>query len=628
MRGTTDLGSRLDVDVTVHDACHGLRNLGIKGASRALLEAAGARIVEMTEPETCCGFGGVFANEFPEVSVKLADAKLTDAGRTGGRWLASTDLACLMHLEGRRRRTGAGPQPGPHRRTARERVAGVTGHDIVTPGADMRARTAVAVADPTLQHALRNLDQRLHTAAAVEHAHPDWKDRAAAIRRETLADLDGWLDRLETSLTKLGVHVHRAATPADAREIVLDIARRHGATRIAKSKSMATEEIDLAIALEADGRSAVETDLGEYIVQLVHERPSHMITPAIHKTLPQIRDILSAEAGTELPLSPRGAHRLGPCTVCARSSSRPTSGVTGVNFAAADTGTLVLVTNEGNGRFCTTLPDVHVAVMPDREGHARASRPRRAPAAPDVERDGSAALELRADDHRAAPCRRGRRSVGAARRDPRQQPARAARHRVRRHARVHPVRRVPERLPRVPPRRRARVRQRLLRTDGQGAHPAAERRRGGPRPPVRVDAVRRVHRSVPGPDPARRSPRAAARRPPRAGTVPARAGSRPDRASEPRGAQARRRVRVAAGRRAVARGREPDPRCPPRRVRPVVTRVVDAAGLPRDHRARSYAACGSRGGAGGSGGVRSTGPTARDLPVPAAKPFRARWPST
>jgi L-lactate dehydrogenase complex protein LldF len=239
----------------------------------------------------------------------------------------------------------------------------VTGHDIVTPGADMRARTAVAVADPTLQHALRNLDQRLHTAAAVEHAHPEWKDRAAAIRRETLADLDGWLDRLETSLTQLGVHVHRADTPAEAREIVLDIARRHGATRIAKSKSMATEEIDLAIALEADGRSAVETDLGEYIVQLVHERPSHMITPAIHKTLPQIRDILSAEAGTELPLSRE------ELTAWARARLREEflaadMGVTGVNFAAADTGTLVLVTNEGNGRFCTTLPDVHVAVMP------------------------------------------------------------------------------------------------------------------------------------------------------------------------------------------------------------------------------------------------------------------------
>ena len=239
----------------------------------------------------------------------------------------------------------------------------MTGHDIVTPGADMRERTAYAVGDPTLQQALRNLDRRLHTAAAVEDAHPDWKDEAAAIRRETLADLDGWIDKLEASLTALGVHVHRAATPADARDIILGIARRHGATRIAKSKSMATEEIDLASALEADGRSAVETDLGEYIVQLAHERPSHMITPAIHKTLPQIRAILSAEAGTELPLSRE------ELTAWARARLREEFliadlGVTGVNFAAADTGTLVLVTNEGNGRFCTTLPDVHVAVMP------------------------------------------------------------------------------------------------------------------------------------------------------------------------------------------------------------------------------------------------------------------------
>jgi L-lactate dehydrogenase complex protein LldE len=111
VRQQPDLGARLDVDVTVHDACHGLRNLGIKGASRTLLEAAGARVVEMTEPETCCGFGGVFATEFPELSVDLADAKLADAARTDSRWLTSTDLACLMHLEGRRRRTGAGPRP-------------------------------------------------------------------------------------------------------------------------------------------------------------------------------------------------------------------------------------------------------------------------------------------------------------------------------------------------------------------------------------------------------------------------------------------------------------------------------------------------------------------------------------
>jgi L-lactate dehydrogenase complex protein LldF len=238
----------------------------------------------------------------------------------------------------------------------------MTGRGIVTPGADMRERTAAAVTDRTLQRALRNLDRRLHTARQVEHEHADWKDRAAAIRRETLADLDGWIDRLEASLLGVGARVHRAVAAEDARAIVVDLVRRQDVRVVAKSKSMATEEIDLAFALEADGRRAVETDLGEYIVQLAHERPSHMITPAIHKTLPQIRDILSAEAGAELPLSRE------ELAAWARGRLREDFlaagiGVTGVNFAAADTGTLVLVTNEGNGRFCASLPDVHVAVM-------------------------------------------------------------------------------------------------------------------------------------------------------------------------------------------------------------------------------------------------------------------------
>jgi L-lactate dehydrogenase complex protein LldE len=111
VRGVEDFGARLDTTVSVHDACHGLRNLGVKTASRTLLEGAGATIDEMLEPETCCGFGGVFATTFPEVSAHLADAKLADAARTGAEWVVSTDLACLMHLDGRRRRTGVGPQP-------------------------------------------------------------------------------------------------------------------------------------------------------------------------------------------------------------------------------------------------------------------------------------------------------------------------------------------------------------------------------------------------------------------------------------------------------------------------------------------------------------------------------------
>jgi L-lactate dehydrogenase complex protein LldE len=107
----TDVGARLDTTVTFHDACHGLRNLGVKHAGRLLLEAAGARVAEMREPETCCGFGGVFATAFPEVSTTLADAKLRDADATGAEWIVSTDLACIAHLGGRGRRTGVGPRP-------------------------------------------------------------------------------------------------------------------------------------------------------------------------------------------------------------------------------------------------------------------------------------------------------------------------------------------------------------------------------------------------------------------------------------------------------------------------------------------------------------------------------------
>jgi L-lactate dehydrogenase complex protein LldF len=240
---------------------------------------------------------------------------------------------------------------------------GHAGHAIVTPGDDFRERTQVAVADPQLQRALRNLDRRLYTARQVQDAHGDWKDRAAAVRRETLGDLDGWLDRLERSLVASGAVVHRVRTPAAARATVVGIVNAHGGRTVVKSKSMATEEIDLGNALADAGIRTIETDLGEYIVQLAGERPSHMITPAIHKTLSQIRDVLAEEAGTPLRADRE------ELTAWAREKLRAEFlqadvGITGVNFAAADTGTLVLVSNEGNGRFCITVPRVHVAVMP------------------------------------------------------------------------------------------------------------------------------------------------------------------------------------------------------------------------------------------------------------------------
>ncbi len=107
----TDLGARVDASVMVHDACHGLRVLGLKQAPRTLLAAAGATVVEMAESETCCGFGGTFAAKHGEISTPLADDKLAQAEATGARYLVACDSGCLLHLEGRRRRTGRGPEP-------------------------------------------------------------------------------------------------------------------------------------------------------------------------------------------------------------------------------------------------------------------------------------------------------------------------------------------------------------------------------------------------------------------------------------------------------------------------------------------------------------------------------------
>ena len=156
--------------------------------------------------------------------------------------------------------------------------------------------------------------------------------------------------------------MHWADTAEDAREIVLKLCRDKGVRMAVKSKSMATEEIDLNEALEHAGVTPVETDLGEYIIQLAHERPSHIIAPAIHKTKGQVAELISAVARKQLAADPE------VLTAAARVLLREKflqadMGITGANFAVAETGTVVLVTNEGNGRMVTTLPRIHVAVM-------------------------------------------------------------------------------------------------------------------------------------------------------------------------------------------------------------------------------------------------------------------------
>jgi L-lactate dehydrogenase complex protein LldF len=230
-----------------------------------------------------------------------------------------------------------------------------------------RARAGQALGDTFLQQALTIATTKfieLRREAFGEFPEGDaLRDRARAIKEATLQGLDRYLEQLVDNVERRGGVVHYATTPEDARRIVLDIAKRTKTRMVVKSKSMATEEIHLNEALEAAGITPVETDLGEYIIQLAHERPSHIIAPAIHKTKGQVAELFSRELRRpDIPADPE------VLTAIARAELREKflqadMGITGANFAVADTGTVVLVTNEGNGRMVTSLPRVHVAVM-------------------------------------------------------------------------------------------------------------------------------------------------------------------------------------------------------------------------------------------------------------------------
>ena len=233
----------------------------------------------------------------------------------------------------------------------------------VTP---LRERAGQALGDTFLQQALTIATTKfigLRREAFDEFPEGEaLRDQARAIKEATLQRLDHWLERLIDRIEARGGHVHYATSAEDARRIVLDIARRTGARMAVKSKSMATEEIHLNDALEAAGVTPVETDLGEYIIQLAHERPSHIIAPAIHKTKGQVAELFARELKRPTEADPEVLTRI------ARDELREKflqadMGISGANFAVAETGTVVLVTNEGNGRMVTSLPRVHVALM-------------------------------------------------------------------------------------------------------------------------------------------------------------------------------------------------------------------------------------------------------------------------
>lgn len=229
---------------------------------------------------------------------------------------------------------------------------------------DLNARQALD--DPQLRGALRNLanvfgERRKVAITTVD----DWeglRERARAIKDETLAHLDTYLEAFAEQAERAGAQIHWAKDATEACDIVLRLIRARKATRIVKSKSMATEEIHLNAALEAEGLAPVETDLGEWIIQLAHETPSHIVVPAIHKSKKQIAELFAEKLGIE-PTDDVAVLTGAARRILRQRFAEAEVGISGVNFGVAETGTILILENEGNARLTTSLPKTHIAVM-------------------------------------------------------------------------------------------------------------------------------------------------------------------------------------------------------------------------------------------------------------------------
>ncbi|MBK9166419.1 MAG: iron-sulfur cluster-binding protein [Bryobacterales bacterium] len=223
------------------------------------------------------------------------------------------------------------------------------------------------VTDPRLQLAIYTATGRLiekRRGAVDDAVLPDYQElrtQANAVKQHTIENLDFYLEQLEENVTAHGGKVVWCQDGAEVADFILKLAKERQAHLIVKSKSMTTEEIDLNERVEKHGLESVETDLGEYILQLAHERPYHIVAPALHKTRYDVADIFERTLGVERE------EVIEKQTKIARSVLRQKFlaadiGISGANFLVADSGAIVLVENEGNARLSTTAPKIHIAV--------------------------------------------------------------------------------------------------------------------------------------------------------------------------------------------------------------------------------------------------------------------------
>jgi L-lactate dehydrogenase complex protein LldF len=231
---------------------------------------------------------------------------------------------------------------------------------------EIHERGNKTLADAHLQEAYQSSTIRLYTHRLQAMSEvPGWerlRDRARELKREVMEHLDSYLEEFADNVARRSGKVHWAATADDACRIVLEIAKQCGAKEIVKAKSMVGEEIELNPALEAQGIHPYETDLGEFIIQLAGERPAHIVAPAMHLTRHDVSDLFATHIQSERTDVPERLTAIAR-QVLRERFARAEMGMSGANFLVADTGTVVLIENEGNIRLCTTAPRVHVVVV-------------------------------------------------------------------------------------------------------------------------------------------------------------------------------------------------------------------------------------------------------------------------
>lgn len=232
---------------------------------------------------------------------------------------------------------------------------------------DFKANVAKALQNrqlrKNLKFAMDTMIRKRNDLFADQQELENLRDKGSAVRQRSLNRLPRLLESLEQKCRANGIKVHWATTTQQANKIVLEVIQSHKATSVVKGKSMVSEEMHLNAFLNENNITPLETDLGEFIIQLAEEKPSHIIVPAIHKNRSEIAGLFHEK----LPETPY-TEDVTELTEIARNILRENFqeariGISGVNMAVAETGTLCLVENEGNGRMCTTLPPVHIALM-------------------------------------------------------------------------------------------------------------------------------------------------------------------------------------------------------------------------------------------------------------------------